>query len=207
MGMGRKAAAAVRAHAAAIRAHAAAIRAHAQAVRAHAAAVRAHAADVAFGALALSLGAAALIWYGAAGDGALRALLWPHAKAAEAFYHATLRYQDGVGYVAADGGFAIGQGCMGMNFIVMLFCLMACAYTRRFRGARKAAFFVLSLAGSAAVGVLVSCIRIIGSVPLLSSSQFTALHAGTGATLYLAALASIYALVGRATGGFHEKHP
>ena len=162
-------------------------------------------ADIAFGALSLALGAAALALYGAVGDGALRVLLLPHAKAAEAFYNVALRYRDGAGYVAAGGGFAIGRGCMGVNFIAMLFSMMACAFTRRFRGPRKAVFFVLSLAGSIAVGVLASCIRIIGSVPMLSSSRFAAFHAGTGAALYLATLVCIYALADRATGGHNGK--
>jgi exosortase K len=136
----------------------------------------------------------------------MRALLWPHAMATEAYYHISLHYQSGVGYVAAGGGFAIGPACMGMNFIVMLFCLMVCAFTRRFRGIRKAAFFMLALAGSVATGVIVSCIRIIGSVPFLSMDQFTAIHSGVGIALYLAALAGSYILVNKATGGFHEKH-
>ena len=164
------------------------------------------AADIALGAASLTLGVAALIGYAAAGDGALRVMLWPHAKITEAFYHITLHYQNGAGYVAPGGAFAIGQGCMGMNFIVMLFCLVVCVFTRRFAGFRKIPFFALAMAGSVAVGILTSCIRIIGSVPLLSSSQFTALHSGTGAALYLACLVGSYLLLKKATGGTHEKH-
>lgn len=169
-------------------------------------AVRAHGADIALGALALLLGAALLLWYGAAGDGALRVLLWPHAKITELFYHTTLHYQSGAGYIAPGGSFAIGPACMGMNFIVMLFCLMVCAFTRRFRGLRKAAFFMLALAGSAVTGVIVSCVRIIGSVPFLSFSKFATIHTGVGIALYLAALVGCCILVNKATGGCHEKH-
>jgi exosortase K len=168
--------------------------------------LRRHAADIALGALALALGAAMLVGYGRAGDGALRVLLWPHAKATEVFYHISLYYQSGVGYVAAAGGFAIGPACMGMNFIVMLFGLMVCAFTRRFRGIRKSAFFVLALAGSVVAGVIVSCVRIIGSVPFLSFGHFATIHTGVGIALYLAVLAGSYILVNKATGGLHEKH-
>jgi exosortase K len=168
--------------------------------------VRQNAANIILGALALAIGAALLLWYGTAGDGVMRVLLWPHAMATEEYYHIPLHYQSGAGYVAAGGSFAIGPGCMGTNFIVMLFCLMACAFTRRFRGIRKAAFFMLALAGSVVTGVIVSCIRIIGSVPFLSMEQFTAIHTGVGIALYLAALAGSYILVNKATGGLHEKH-
>jgi exosortase K len=93
-----------------------------------------------------------------------------------------------------------------MNFIVMLFCLMVLAFTRRFRGFRKAVFFVLALAGSAIAGVAVSCVRIIGSVPFLSYEKFTTLHTGIGIALYLAVLTGGFFLVNKATGGHHEKH-
>jgi exosortase K len=168
--------------------------------------VRRHAADIALGALALVLGVGLLLWYPTAGDAVWRVLLWPHARATEVFYRAALHYQSGAGYVAAGGGFAIGPACMGINFIVMLQGLMVCAFTRRFRGIRKAAFFALALAGSAAFGVVVSCMRIIGSIPFLRMAQFTAIHTGVGIALYMIALVGSYVLVNKATGGLHEKH-
>ena len=161
--------------------------------------------DILLGACALALGAAALGAYSAAGDGVLRVLLWPHAKLTQAFFHITLSYQQGVGYVAAGHGFTIGAACMGMRFIVMLFCLVVCVFSWRFHGLRKALFFFLSLVGAVVVGVTVSCLRIIGSIPLLASGWFGALHAGIGITLYLAALVGVYYLLSRATGGSHAK--
>ena len=168
--------------------------------------VRKHAADIALCALALLLGAVLLLWFDTASDGALHVLLWPHAKATEAFYHTTLHYQQGIGYTAPGGSFAIGPACMGLNFIVMLFCLMVCAFTRRFRGIRKAVFFLLALAGSAIIGVIISCVRIIGSVPFLTFEKFATLHTGVGIALYLAALTGSYILINKATGGHYEKH-
>ena len=163
-------------------------------------------ANILFALASLTLGAAAIIGYGAAGDAVLRALLWPHAKITEAFYHISLYYRHGVGYVAAGNGFTIGPACMGIHFIVMLFCLMVCVFIRRFRGFRKLAFFLSSLVGSVVVGVATSCVRIVGSISFLSSGQFTALHAGMGIALYMAALVGIYFLINRATGGFYETH-
>ena len=175
------------------------------ALHALARAARQNVADILYGALALALGAAMLIGYDSADDGALRALLWPHANITGAFYRITLLYQDGVGYVALERAFVLGPACMGARFIAMLFCMTVCFFVRRFRGLHKIAFFALSLIGAIAVGILASCVRIIGSVPLLSTGQFTAIHAGTGIVIYLATLVGVYALMNRATGGSYEK--
>jgi exosortase K len=167
--------------------------------------VRSNIADVLSGALALTLGAVILTGYDLAGDGILRVLLWPHARITGAFYHIILLYQNGVGYVALGRNFVISPACMGMRFIVMLFCMTTCFFVRRFRGSHKTVFFVLSLIGSLAVGILASCVRIVGSVSILSSGQYTAIHAGTGIVVYLITLVGIYILINRATGGSYEK--
>ena len=161
--------------------------------------------DVLFGAFALALGATMLIGYGSMDDSSLRVLLWPHAKITEAFYHITLPYQNGVGYAALEKDFVIGSACMGVRFIVMLFCMTICVFTRRFKGFHKIVFFVLSLVGSVSVGIFASCVRIVGSVPIVSSNQFTAIHAGTGVVIYLITLVGIYILINKATGGSYEK--
>jgi len=162
-------------------------------------AARSHKADILLGALSLALGAVALIGYGYASDGTLRALLWPHAKITGAFFHIKLPYQNGVGYVAAGRGFAIGPDCMGARFTIMLFCMSVCVFTWRVRGAYKLAFFILSLIGSAIAGAIANSARIIGSVPIIPSGQFAAIHAGTGVVIYLVTLAAIYILIDRIT--------
>jgi len=169
-------------------------------------AVRPHMADILLGALALALSAVTLIGYDSIDDGVLRVLLWPHAKITEAFYNITLPYQNGVGYVALEMDFVIGPACMGIRFIVMLFSMTVCVFVRRFHKFHKIVFFTLSLVGSIAVGVLASCVRIIGSIPLLPTGQFTVTHAGTGVAIYLITLVGTYFLINRATGGsIHEK--
>lgn len=166
--------------------------------------LRTHKGDIALGTLALLTGTALLVWFDSAGDAALRVLLWPHAKATEVFFNTVLYYQSGIGYVSTGGSFAVGPACMGVNFIVMLFCLMVCVFTRRFRGFAKAVFFGLALTGSAVIGMFVSCVRIIGSVPFISYEKFSTLHTGIGIALYLATLAGSYILVNKLTGGLHE---
>ena len=168
-------------------------------------ALRLHIADILIGTLAFMLSASALFAYDLAGDNVLRILMWPHAKITEAFYNITLSYQNGVGYAAIGRDFIISPACMGVRFIVMLFCMVICVFTRRFQGLGKITFFALSLAGSVVIGVLASCVRIIGSVPLIMSGQFVALHAGTGVVIYLLTLVGVYILINRATGGSYEK--
>jgi len=162
--------------------------------------------DIILATLTVVLGIAALSWYNAINDNVLRLLLWPHAKIVGAFYHITMYYQPDLGYVAEKIPFVIGQACMGINFIVMLFCLMTCVFICRFRGFHKIIFFTISLTTSVIVGVLVSCIRIIGSIPFLSFSQFTTIHTGVGITFYLVALICSYILLDNMTRGAYEKH-
>ncbi|MCL2672651.1 MAG: exosortase K [Clostridiales bacterium] len=162
--------------------------------------------DILLGLLAIALGLAALWGFARAGDGALRVLLLPHAKTVEWFYHVPLVYRDGVGYLYSDA-FSIGAACMGLNFIVMLFWMCVCVFTHRFRAWRKPVFFGAALVGSVLLGVSVSCIRILGSIPLIAHAQFAALHTGIGAALYLAALTGVYILLRKITGGLpHETH-
>ena len=167
---------------------------------------RPYIADVLLILLALALSAVTLVGYDSITDDALRVLLWPHAKITEAFYHITLPYQNGIGYVALERSFIISPACMGVRFIIMLFSMTICFFVRRFRGLHKIVFFALSLVGSIAVGVVASCVRIIGSIPLLSTDQFTVIHAGTGVMIYLITLVGVYILMKRITGGFqYEK--
>ena len=156
--------------------------------------------DIILGAFALAIGVGMLIGFDALGDDAIRILLRPHATFTGAFYRIALPYERGVGYVAPDGGFVIGPACMGARFIVMLFCMTACSFVARFRGFHKIIFVALSLAGSIAIGVLASCIRIVGSVLIVASDRFAALHAGTGIAVYLAVLTAVYILIDRLTG-------
>ena len=161
--------------------------------------------DIVAGALALALGWLAASTFARADDNALRVLLSPHAKMAEWFYNISLSYQNGIGYVYSDA-FSIGASCMGMNFIVMLFCMCVCVFSHKFTSWRKPVFFAAAAIGSVIIGVFISCIRIIGSIPLVNRSQFYALHTGIGAAFYLAALTGVYIILSKLTGGLHEKH-
>jgi len=167
--------------------------------------IRTHIKNILFGALSLALGTAALIGFNYIDDGALRVLLWPHSKITGAFYNINLPYQNGVGYVSPERGFIIGPDCIGIRFIAMLFCMAVCVFTRRFRGAKKISFFILSFIGSAAVGILANCMRIIGSVPIVSSDRFTTIHAGSGVVIYLLTLVITYMFIDRFTRSPYEK--
>ena len=163
-------------------------------------------ADIILSVLAITLGVVMLTGFGLISDSGMRVLLAPHAKITGAFYHMTLPYLNGVGYVALEKDFVIGPDCLGVRFIVMMFCMMVCIFTRRFRGIHKIIFFALSFVCSITIGLLASCVRILGSVPLVSFRQFTTLHAGAGAVIYLFTIVGIYILVDKVTGGIYENY-
>ena len=165
-----------------------------------------HTADVLLMFLALTISITVLLGYRKTQDGFLSALLWPHAQVVTALYHVPLSYQPGTGYVAAGNHYAIGSACMGINFIIMLFLLIICVFVNHYSGFWKIVFFITTFVGSVIIGMITSCIRIIGSIPFTTLGQFSTIHTGIGITLYLAALISCYFLTNKITGGIHEQH-
>lgn len=158
--------------------------------------------------LAVTCSAAMIISYRFADDKAAQILLWPHAKAIELFYNTNLTYMHGAGYNAPGAAFTIGRDCMGVNFISTMFCMLVCAFVHKFRGIIKFAWFGLSLLISAVIGVFVSILRIIGSVPFISLEKFATLHTWAGIALYFIALLAAYFITKKILGGRDcEKNP
>lgn len=124
----------------------------------------------------------------------LRFLLFPHAKAVELFYATPLAYVPGLGYAQLSGGFVITKECMGGNFIIMLFAMNACMFMHHFQGAKKAVWAFCCLLFAVLSGVLLSCLRILGTAPFVASARFDIVHVGNGAALYLLAAIMSYFL-------------
>lgn len=140
-------------------------------------------------------------WFKTAPDNVVKILLYPQARATEIFYHTSLVYLSEVGYSAMDGTFAIGRGCMGSKFIIIMFGMTACMFARYFKGVDKAAWFITCLTGAILVGIIISCIRIIGSVPFAAHPKFALLHSSIGISLYLFALTASYAVLKKLVRG------
>ncbi len=150
--------------------------------------------------LAVLVGLCLLDGFKTTQDAVLKILLYPHAKAAEIFYNIPLVYTNGIGYSSIDCTFIIGRECMGYHFIVLMFLMNACMFAKHFNGFHKALWFITCLVGAAAAGVLISCIRIVGSIPFVTHEKFALLHSGIGISLYFAALAASYIAVNQLIG-------
>lgn len=149
-----------------------------------------------------------LYWFNSLQDNVLRILLYPHAKSAEIFYNIPLVYVNGVGYSAVDGSFAIGRECMGIKFIVIIFGMTACMFANCFIGMKKILWFFTSLLGSILIGIVISCIRIVGSVPFIQHPKFPLFHSGIGISLYFFTLTTSYVLLNKfLRSDIHEENP
>jgi exosortase K len=140
----------------------------------------------------IAIAAAVIIAVKNPSDAALRVILSPYAKSVEIFYNIKMNYIDGIGYNAPGFAFVIGESCTGVNYMAAVFCMMACMFLHRFRRYWKLLWILLWIPGGAAVGVAMTCLRIIGSVPIIYHPMFSTLHAGIGITFYLAGMILCY---------------
>lgn len=131
-----------------------------------------------------------ITWLKAAPDGALKVLLYPHRRAAEIFYNINMHYYEGIGYRAVNSTYVIGRECMGYNFIALMFGMNACLFIKYFKGFHKAAWLLASFAGAIVIGILISCLRIIGSIPFVNYDKFALIHLSLGISMYFFTLTS-----------------
>lgn len=136
-------------------------------------------------------------WFQSAPESLMQTLLYPHKQVTEIFYNIPLSFREGVGYVAADGSFAIGAECMGVNFIIMLFGMNGGMFIKYFKGHKRITWLLICFLCAVLAGVLVSCIRIIGSVPFVGYEKFPLFHSGVGITLYFTTMIGSYMLLMR----------
>lgn len=147
----------------------------------------------------LVLLAAALLpnWFNTMQDDILSILLYPHAHITEILHNIPMTYIKGTGYLSSDGSFAIGRECMGSKFIIIMFGMTACMFAKYFRGVKKAVWFIVSFIGAVLVGVMVSCMRIAGSIPFIQHPKFPLFHSGIGISIYLFALTASYVVLSK----------
>jgi exosortase K len=148
--------------------------------------------DLVFYLACIAIAAAVLVAAKNPSDAALKVILTPYAKAVEVFYNIKMTYTNGIGYSAPGLAFAIGESCMGVNYMAVVFCMMACMFLHRFRRFWKLLWMLLWIPGAAAVSVVMTCLRIVGSVPIVSHPMFSTLHAGIGISFYLAGMGVCY---------------
>lgn len=152
-----------------------------------------------YGIVAL-IGILLFYWLKNADSNIVRILLLPHARLTEIYYNTSLVYINEIGYSSMDGTFAIGRECMGGNFIIMMFGMTSCLFAKHFKGAKKLLWLITSLMLSIVTGILVSCVRIIGSVVFVTHSKFALFHSGIGISLYFFALTMSYMILKKLFG-------
>jgi exosortase K len=136
-------------------------------------------------------------WFNTVQDDILQVLLYPHARITELFHNIPMVYVKGMGYLSDEGTFAIGRECMGSKFMVIMFGMTACMFGKYFNGIKKAVWFIVSLIGALLVGILVSSVRIAGSVIFIHHPEFPLFHSGIGISLYLFALTASYVVLSK----------
>ncbi len=151
--------------------------------------------NILFAAFAIAFSVLFILAYNMANDKAIALLLSPHAMFTELFYNINLTYVENVGYIGLGTAFIIAKDCFGVYFVAMLFCMFVCGFVKQFSSVKKLYWCGFSFVLAVVVGVLVSCMRIIGSIPFVSSEKFSTLHTGIGAVLYLLTLISSYAIL------------
>lgn len=151
--------------------------------------------NIVFYCIVALIGILLFYWLKNADDDIIRILLLPHARLTEIYYNTSLIYINGIGYSSINGTFAIGRKCIGGNFIIMMFGMTSCLFAKHFKDASKLLWLITSLLLSIVVGILISSIRIIGSIPFVTYSKFALLHSGIGISLYFFALTVSYAIL------------
>jgi len=151
--------------------------------------------NIVFYCLVALIGILLFYWLKNADDHIVKTLLLPHARLTEIYYNTSLVYINGIGYSSINGTFTIGRECMGGNFIIMMFGMTSCLFAKHFKVANKLLWLITSLMLSIVIGILISCIRIIGSVPFVAHPKFALLHSGIGISLYFFALTMIYTIL------------
>lgn len=153
--------------------------------------------NIVFYLLVLLAGVWMIYWAKAAKEDLLIILLYPHARITQLYYNIPLVYAGEAGYLSQDGSFSIGRECMGSSFTVMLFGMIAVTFARCFSGAYKMAWFAASLVTAVFIGVSISCIRIIASVPFINHPKFALFHSAIGISLYFLALVLTYGILNK----------
>ena len=138
------------------------------------------------------IGITAVIYHRVGPDKAMRYILAPYAKCVELFMNIYMSYIEGVGYSTPGLLFTIGENCSGLNYMAALFGMTGIMFVHKLPENRKLLWVALCAPGSAAVGVVMTALRIIGSIPIVGYARFSTLHAGIGISFYLAGMILCY---------------
>lgn len=125
----------------------------------------------------------------------LKILLYPHKLAVEIFYNIKLDYINNIGYCSYNRSFAIGAECMGHKLFALIFIMLVCTFNTNFNTIKsKLIWLIISFIITYISSLTANCIRIIGSVPIVSFKNFVPLHSISGIAINFVTLILVYNL-------------
>ena len=126
------------------------------------------------------------------GDPFLMLFLKPLSAIVGLFFGIHFEFDAAKGFFNRDLNVVIGSSCAGINFFVIVFCMLAFTFIKLFGSIRqKAAVFAAFIAVAYAVSILANTSRIIASISILDMNLLPAgleirlLHELTGILFYL----------------------
>ena len=129
-------------------------------------------------------------------------IIAPTVKLVEAFSTLDFTKEAFAGYVNIDHRFIIAKSCAGINFLIIVFCLMVVSYQNRFQTTSQGLFH---LAGSFlfayCITLVANSVRILGAVFLHSNSfsfgwfSSSRIHRLEGIVIYFVFLLLVYGFI------------
>lgn len=142
------------------------------------------------------------LFYNSCDVSELKFMLAPVAKLTGLFTGIVFEFVNGVGYYGYDSSIIIGEGCAGLNFFIILMCMLVFSFVRYFKGNRsKILAFFAFIAASYVFTVIINSFRIISSITIMELDFLSkvidkeVLHKATGVIVYFFFLAAVYCLI------------
>lgn len=129
-------------------------------------------------------------------------ILKPLAKIVGIFHGISFEFQEHIGFFNTERGIVIGKGCAGVNYYIILFCMLVFSFIDYFRGIlKKLKIFTIFIISSFITMIFVNSSRIIVSVFLIEYGihfgglSTAEVHKATGVIFYFSFLVLSYYLV------------
>ena len=157
--------------------------------------------DTLFYGISLTLTFALKLFYSTCETQQLLFILSPVTWLVELFTGRDFSYRSGLGYLNIDNAIVIGKGCAGMNYLIIVLCMLSFTVIKAYSGIKnKAAAFIILSVASYLLTIFVNAFRIISSMLVLDLKIFDnlisrdILHKSVGIFSYFFFLLVIYSV-------------
>lgn len=131
------------------------------------------------------------IFYNSCNNEQLLFVLTPATKIVEVFTGMNFHFDSSSGYVDLSSGIIIGKSCAGLNFLIIVMCMLIFSFLKDFTSVKsKTAAFLLLIVSSYVITVLVNSFRIVSSILILNMALLNdvfgkdTVHKATGVLFY-----------------------